>query len=310
MTLLKYRSIKFGADRMEMIDQANAILDEYGAQGLDMTLRQLYYQFVARGLFANEDRNYGLLQRVISDGRLAGLVSWDAIQDRTRTLLGAGAFYNSPALAISSVADGYSKDLWADQDWRPEVWVEKEAQLGNISRVCNELRIQYFASRGYNSQSEQWRAGQRFADMVRRGQRPIVFDLRDHDPSGVHMTTDNRERLEMFAGVPVIVQRLALNMDQVLEVNPPPNPAKLTDSRVAGYVEYMEGLGHGDLSDTSWELDALSPTYIRDLITGAVNMVRDQSRWENALALEISEREYLQHLVDTLEGGTEDDDED
>lgn len=302
MTLLRYRNIRFGADRMAMIDAANVILDEYSLQGLDMTLRQLYYQFVARGLFANEDRNYGLLQRVISDGRLAGLVSWDAIQDRTRTLMGAGAFYNSPALAIQSVAEGYSKDLWADQDWRPEVWVEKEAQLGNISRVCNELRIQYFASRGYNSQSEQWRAGQRFADMVRRGQRPIVFDLRDHDPSGVHMTQDNRERLEMFAGVPVVVQRLALNMDQVLEVNPPPNPAKLTDSRVTGYQEYMEGLGHGDLADTSWELDALSPTYIRDLITNAVEMVRDPIRWENALALEVSEQEYLQHLVDTLDG--------
>lgn len=146
--------------------------------------------------------------------------------------------------------------------------------------------------------------GQLCADYIRRGQRPLGLDLRDHDPSGVNMTEDNRARLEEFAGTPIIVQRLALNMNQVLEVNPPPNPAKLTDSRVAGYQTYMEALGHGDLADTSWELDALSPTYIRDLITGAVKMVRDEVAWEAALSLEISEREYLGHIVETL-GETE-----
>ena len=82
--------------------------------------------------------DYDKLQRLVNDGRMAGLISWDAIQDRTREVRGAGAYHNSPALAIASVADGYSKDLWADQPWRPLVVVEKDAQLGNISRVCND----------------------------------------------------------------------------------------------------------------------------------------------------------------------------
>ena len=307
-TYLKYTDIAFRKDRMEMIADANVILDEYGRQGLDMTLRQLYYQFVARGLFANNDVNYDKLQRLVNDGCMAGLISWDAIQDRTREVRGAGAYHNSPALAIASVADGYSKDLWADQPWRPLVVVEKDAQLGNISRVCNDEGIQYFSSRGYNSQSEQWRLGQLCARYIRDGQRPLILDMRDHDPSGLDMTRDFRERLELFAGTPVTVSRIALNINQVIEFSPPDNPAKLTDGRIEDYKAYMREAGYSDLQDTSWELDALAPDYIRDLIHQNVDRVRDKMLWEQALTKEEQEREYLRHLVG-LAGGQMDDDQ-
>lgn len=285
----KYRDINFRAAALEMIDQANKIIAEYEAQNLDLTLRQLYYQFVGRGLLGNTDKNYKQLQSVISDGRIAGLVSWTAIEDRTRNLMGLDNF-SSPGQAINRLARAYRRDLWAEQPWRPEVWVEKEALVGVIQGICNELRVDFFACRGYNSQSEQWRAGQRFARYQMKGQRPIVFHLGDHDPSGLDMTRDNRDRLEMFAGVPVMVQRLALNMKQVEELNPPPNPAKLTDVRAAAYVE--------EFGDSSWELDALSPTYIRDLIRDAVRRVRDEELWELSLGKEMSEVRLMEQFAE------------
>lgn len=298
-TYLEYVPKRFNRESLETIDQANDIIAEYEAQGLDMTLRQLYYQMVSRGIIPNRDTAYNRLKGLISDGRLAGIVSWTAIVDRTRNLMGVTT-YDNPKQVINNAAESYKRDLWVDQPFRPEVWVEKEALVGVIQGICVQLRVDFFAVRGYNSQSEQWRAGQRFADYVRRGQRPIVFHLGDHDPSGVDMTRDNRERLEMFAGVPINVQRLALNMDQVEELNPPPNPAKRLDRRIDEYRRYMMDIGHGDKDDTSWELDALPPTYIRDLITNAVRRVRNEELWDAALAREANEIQMLKDFAETM----------
>lgn len=294
----QYKDIKFRADALKVIDTANKIIGEYEAQGLDLTLRQLYYQFVGRGLLGNNDTNYKMLQRVVSDGRLAGLVSWTSIEDRTRNRQGHRTFTTPRKAYEALVREGdrwqYRRDLWADQPWRPEVWVEKEALVGVIQGICNQLRVDFFACRGYNSQSEQWRAGQRFAGYQGKGQRPIVFHLGDHDPSGIDMTRDNRDRLEMFAGTPVMVQRLALNMAQVEELRPPPNPAKLSDARAADYV--------AQFGDSSWELDALSPTYIRDLIKRAVDRVRDEDAWERSLEREMSEVRMMEQYAEDMGG--------
>lgn len=286
----------FRPEAKAMIEQANEIIAEYEKAGFSLTLRQLYYQFVARGLLPNKQANYDRLGGLLSDARLAGLVSWAAIEDRTRNLQGLNTVAG-PAQAVKQARDGYRRDLWQDQPWRPEVWIEKEALVGVIGGICNTLRVDFFACKGYNSQSEQWRAGRRFGRYVQKGQRPIVFHLGDHDPSGLDMTRDNRDRLSLFAGAPVMVQRLALNMAQVRQYNPPPNPAKITDSRAAAYMAE-----HGD---ESWELDALSPAVISDLIEQAVLKVRDESLWDAALAREATERDMLDNIIEELGGAEE-----
>lgn len=282
---------KFRPEALATIQVANEIIAEYEARGYPLTLRQLYYQFVARGRLPNTVESYTRLGDVVSQGRLAGLVSWTAIEDRTRQLRGIHTL-RGPGEAVRQARDGYARDLWADQPWRPEVWVEKAALEGVVGGICSRLRVDFFACRGYNSQSEQWRAGQRFAGYVLKGQRPIVFHLGDHDPSGIDMTRDNRDRLSLFAGTPVHVVRLALNRDQIDRYNPPPNPAKLSDSRAADYVAR-----HGE---SSWELDALDPDVIRRLIEEAVGQVRDEGRWSVALAQEAADKDELDELVEEL----------
>jgi len=101
---------KFRQEALDIIEAANKIITEYECDGHDMTLRQLYYQFVARGLFENADKNYSKLGSIINDGRLAGLVSWTAIDDRGRNLKGLSTF-TGPDAAIKSVLMKYTKRL-------------------------------------------------------------------------------------------------------------------------------------------------------------------------------------------------------
>jgi hypothetical protein len=298
MTYRCYVEKKFNAERSELIRQSNIIIEEYQRKGLTMTLRQLYYQMVSRNVFANDDKNYDKLGSTISDARIAGLVSWTAIEDRTRFLRGRN-FFDNPGQAFRQARENYMIDRWAGQEWRPEVWIEKDALIGVIENVCHELCVDYFSCRGYSSQSEQWRAGRRFAGYVAKGQRPIVFHLGDHDPDGIDMTRDNQARLSLFAGVQITVVRLALNRDQIDRYNPPPNPAKKTSAR---YEAYYNQTG----TESSWELDALAPDVISNLIQSSVQRIRNAQLWEERLAEEAEDKDSMDIAIENLGGGTND----
>ena len=280
----------FTAATLNVIGLASEIIAEYLSQGFKLTLRQLYYQFVARDLLPNTQRSYKRLGTIISNARLAGLVDWDAIEDRTRNLRQL-PFWDSPADILMSVVASYRQDLWQGQKHRFEVWIEKEALVGVIERVCNELGIAYFACRGYVSQSEQYAAGKRLLSYLDEGSVTILH-LGDHDPSGLDMTRDNDDRLTMFSHyLPgVAVQRIALNRDQVRQYDPPPNPAKMTDSRYYGYI-----LEHGH---SSWELDALEPAVIAQLIRDAVLPLRDDDLYQQVVDSQEHDRTILRAVRD------------
>ena len=129
-----FTTVNFRAKTMAMIDQANEILEEYAAQGFVLTLRQLYYQFVARSFLANDDREYGRLGRAMTDARRAGLVDWDNIEDRTRELETFSS-WGSPADILYGAARSYQENLWLDQLRRPEVWIEKAVFSGSNPSV-------------------------------------------------------------------------------------------------------------------------------------------------------------------------------
>jgi len=283
MPKICYATRRFSRTSANMIDDANSIFAEYHAAGYVLTLRQLYYQFVSRDLLPNTVQSYKRLGSVINDARLAGLVDWELMEDRTRRLKESPSWRN-PASIVSACAAQFRIDKWAKQSCRPEVWIEKDALAGVFERVCSELQVPYFSCRGYASQSEMWVAGQRLARWVKAGQTPVIFHFGDHDPSGIDMTRDNRTRLELFMGG-VELKRLALNMDQVEEHRPPPNPAKTTDSRYAGYIELY---GH-----ESWELDALPPDMLAGLVRDAVTAIRDEELWSAAVSEEEEHRRLL-----------------
>ena len=89
----------------------------------------------------------------------------------------------------------------------------------------------------------------------------------------------------MFEAYDVEFHRLALNMDQVELYNPPPNPAKLTDSRCMGYIK--------EYGEECWELDALEPSVISDVIRENVERHRDDAQYQAVIRREKQEREQL-----------------
>ena len=277
-----YKAFRF--ETREIIEIANEIIGEYMAEGFTLTVRQLYYQFVARDLIANTQQSYHRLGSIISDGRLAGLIDWNAIEDRTRNLSSI-AHWVHPSDIVKAAADQFRRDKWVDQTYRPEVWIEKEALTGVIEPTCRKLDIPFFACRGYVSQSEMWTHAMRLKQFMIEGQVPVIIHLGDHDPSGIDMTRDILDRQHLFRGRTEI-KRIALNFDQIEEFNPPPNPAKMTDSRFNQYV-----LEYGD---QSWELDALDPKTLARLITETVLRMRDDDKWNKQTRLETEYRECLQ----------------
>lgn len=285
MPRICYRRKKFSTDRMDKINKANAIIEEYSDKGYELTLRQLYYQFVSRDFIANNMREYKNLGEVINDARLAGLIDWNAIVDLTRSLKML-SHWDDPANAIDSIAWQYRIDKWATQPYRVEVWMEKDAVSNIVAPICQKLDVPYFSCRGYTSQSEMWEAGQRLARHRARKQTPFVIHLGDHDPSGKDMTRDIIDQLKEFSGRTIDVSRIALNMDQIEQYSPPPNPAKLTDSRAAEYIR--------EFGDESWELDALTPEVMTGLIQDAVLGVRDEDLWAEAEEREANEKAELE----------------
>lgn len=282
MTKICYKPKKFHKSSRVIIRQAEEIIEEYESQGYDLTLRQLYYQFVARDYISNTQKSYDKLGRIINDARLAGLLSWGSIEDRTRNLQEVST-WESPYRILKDAQYAFRLEKWEHQDSYFEAWVEKDALVGILDRICNRLEIPYMACRGYMSASEMWEAANRFEVKIREGKNVVLLHLGDHDPSGLDMSRDILERLQLFLGYHgfedlIEVRRIALNMRQVRQYNPPPNPAKVTDSRFAEYRDQ-----HGD---ESWELDALAPNVISELIEKEIDLVIDRESWDDLVEQE------------------------
>lgn len=332
---IAYETKRFATETLAAIAQANEILEEYEAQGFDLTLRQLFYQHVARGLIPNTERSYKRLGSIVNDARLAGLIDWDHIVDRTRNVRSI-QHWDDPADIIDATARSYKVDLWEKQGDYVEVWIEKDALVGVIAGVSDELDVPYFSCRGYTSQSEMWSASQRLLEQMLKGKRVTILHLGDHDPSGIDMTRDIRDRLNLFVGSDyardrirqdddwdsyseanrsstirqwareamdrLTVNRIALNKDQVDQYRPPPNPAKLSDSRAESYVL--------DYGYESWELDALPPNVLSALVRESIEALIEGGAWDAAVDREQEGQQLLRQasqrwteIVESLNGG-------
>ena len=284
----KYQDFRFTAKTLELINDVQQIIEEYQSAGYSLTLRQVYYQLVARGLIENTDRSYRIVGNAVNDGRLAGMIDWHAIEDRTRYIR-TNSHWNTPADIIKSAAYSYYLDHWKDMENYVEVWVEKDALVGIVQDVCKKWDVPCFSCRGYTSQSEMWAASQRFIDKQDEGKDNFLIHLGDHDPSGIDMTRDINDRLQYF-GANVGVNRIALNRDQINTYKPPPNPAKITDSRAADYIKK-----HGK---TSWELDALRPEVLTDLIEDEIMGYMDRGEFERVKTQILEGKLQLNKLCD------------
>lgn len=304
---------RFSIESQAIIASAESILDRYAEQGYDLSLRQLYYQFIAADLFPaswidaaynlknglppdtkNTEKNYKNLGGIISDARLAGLLDWDMIKDRGRELI-TQSHWDSPQAIIEASAAQFRIDKWADQSNHIEVMVEKQALEGVLIPVCEEVGVPFIANKGYSSSSALYEAGLRMVAAMRDNKNICVIYLGDHDPSGIDMSRDVQDRLRLFTHYTdgdeqcVNLYRVALNLPQIKILRPPPNPAKITDSRAADYISRF--------GESSWELDAIEPKALAKLVRDQVIGLRDDRKWQVALQREQSMKDELLALA-------------
>lgn len=292
-----FTSRDFKPKTLKLIQQAQDLIDEYERDGIDLTLRALYYRLnstLGNDVFPNNYRQYKNFCETMLNAREAGLVSWKAFVDVTRNLQpnGYGPGLESPREVFEDLAGQFWVDRHLGQEVYIEVWVEKDGQLGNIRRVCERWNVPSYSCRGYNSATEEYHAAKRFEEKAAEGLRCVLLYAGDHDPSGVNMTEDHRTRLAKYGGgVDVDVRRVLLNWDQIKEFNPPPAFAKPKDSRTEAYIE-MFG------TEDCWEMEAMEPRTIARVIEEVIKSLLDVDLYLAQLKKERRGKAYLRAIED------------
>lgn len=282
----KYSDCKFTAKSLLLINKINEIVADY--PGYNLTLRQIYYQLVATGDIENTMRNYKKIGNVVNKARLAGLIDWDKIADRTRNCAGRDNFFMTPKDVIINAAEQFRLGRWFNQPNYLEVWVEKDAQIDTVARACFDTDTVQFSCRGYCSQTAMREAAQRFIYEWEYGRDCHLLYCGDFDPSGLDMRRDIADRLKFFGAI-VDIQCIALTDTQIQEFKPPTNPAKITDSRAKKFI--------ADYGEYSWELDALPPRYIEHLIKAEIDTFIDRNILTETLQLEAAMRSDFQFIA-------------
>lgn len=310
MTKHAYVTKRFRPESMDRIRECNAIIERYEKQNLRLTLRQMYYQLVSKNIIPNVEKSYKTLGKLVSEARLAGLMSWEAIEDRIRTPKVPQQFDSLADLA-KAASQAYRLPRWEGQDSYVELWVEKDALAGVLAPIAREYHVTLMVNRGYSSTSAMYESAQRFLehrftsilpedegkalqDSRRPGEkvrRMHLLYLGDHDPSGEDMVRDVGARLRIF-GADVRVRKVALTMNQVEEYGPPPNPAKMTDSRASSYVDK-----HGN---ESWEVDAIPPEELARIIRSSLDALVDKPKMERVKRREEQDKKRLREAVKEL----------
>ena len=275
----QFTDVKFQRQVREKLYQVENICNEYSK----LTLRQLYYQLVSRGIIPNNTKEYGKLSYLLTKARMGGIIDWDIIEDRTRSDRIPYWVYGIRD-ALQDTIDFYRLDRMKGQENYIEVWVEKDALSGVLYEITKQYHIRLIVNKGYSSTTFMHNAYQR----IGRNNNPCILYIGDHDPSGLDMVRDIGDRLLGF-GVTVSVEHIALTMDQIQEYNPPPNPAKMTDTRAKEYVAI-----HGN---SSWEVDALPPDVLNEILEDRILELIDESLYKKIMESEKRDIEKMREFV-------------
>lgn len=321
---IKFRDIRLSKANKERLNIINSIIGEYQEQGYKLTLRQLYYQLVSRDVVPNKQAEYAKLSTLLKEGRMSGVVDWDAIEDRLRSPESPASF-SSPEEILRAAANQYQLPRMEGQDNYVEVWVEKDALSGVLSRVTRKYHVPILVNRGYSSVSAMFDSYGRFRDALESGKTITILYLGDYDPSGIDMIRDVRDRIleflhncntvdlyyyweyaretgaieeywkplkiewinGMFQVIPI-----ALTREQIDQYNPPPNPAKVKDPRAKDFISKF--------GSTSWEVDALRPEVLNQILTHAIEELIDIDLYNHVVSKEQRDKDKLISLKQYL----------
>ena len=285
-----FRDTNFREKSLRLIGECNHVIKEYQQQGLRLTLRQLYYQLVVQNIIPNKERSYKNLTGLVTDARMAGMMDWDALEDRVRVPRIPNDFRDLDHLTDAALAS-YKLDRWKGQENYVELWVEKDALAGILAPIAREYHITLMVNKGYSSMSAMYESSYRFKEKADQGKELHLLYLGDHDPSGEDMVRDIADRLETF-GATLEVNKIAITKAQVNRHKPPPNPAKFSDPRATAYIAE-----HGPVS---WEVDALPPRVLTTVIEQEIEALVDMDLMDEVKEQEERDKKLLLTAVSSV----------
>ena len=248
-----------------------------------VTVRQVFYQMVSRGLVPKSEASYnGVIGRLLRDMRRDGELPYRWIADNTRWMRKPTS-YSDMATMLESSIDLYRRDLWQHQDAYVEVWLEKDALSGVLYPVTSRWDVPLMVTRGYPSLSFLHTA----AEAIQEQDKPCyLYYLGDHDPSGVDIPNKVIDGLrDMAPEAEIQFEVLAVLPEQIEEFNLPTRPTKKSDTRAKTFV------------GESVEVDAIPPVTLRGIVEDAILRHVDGDRYERFQLVEEAERETLASFV-------------
>jgi hypothetical protein len=266
----------YPASRVKRYRRTNAELDAIDEAIINIVEAE------APGLIPKTEAAYDLIGRQLLKLRRAGRIPYDQITDGTRYVLRPTTHSRLDRM-LRNAAQSYRRALWDNQDMEVQIFVEKDAISGVVSEVTEEWDVPLAVVRGYASESFAYT----LAESVQEAGKPVfIYQLGDHDPSGLDAWRDLQRKVRAFApDAEVIFERLAVTPEQIVELSLPTRPTKQTDSRASRF----EG--------ESVEVDAIPSTVLRSLVREAIVQHIDEDQFDITLAAEQSERAILSRMA-------------
>jgi hypothetical protein len=247
-----------------------------------VTVCGVFYRVEAAGMVEKTDAGYALVGRQLLKLRRSGGVPYAAITDGTRFLRKPRSWYDLDQM-LDDAAASYRRALWNDQSVDVHIFSEKDAITGVVYPVTEAWDVNLGVLRGYASESFAWNVA---AGLVIHAEVPVyMYQLGDHDPSGVDAWREFEEKVRGFApDAEVYFERLAVTPEQVNEYGLPTRPTKPTDSRAARF------------NGGSVEVDAIPPTELRRIVRQAITQHIDPEALRQTRIAEESERELFARM--------------
>ena len=241
---------------LELLEQVQKIMGSYD---FALTLRQIYYQLVAKQIIPNKQNYYHKLSRLCVMGRDEGILPEEGFADRLREVDKLSSWVDLNEF-METVRRSYHKDKWQNQDRYLEIWTEKDALRGVLSQVTYQYDVSLMVARGQLSRTAIYEASKRYK--IKSDKECYLYYCGDFDPSGLSIYESIKERLSDF-GVFINYERIALTQKQIEKYQLPSDPGKKTDPN---YNKFVSLYG----SDMVVELDSLPPDVLRDIIKDCI----------------------------------------
>ncbi|MET8142672.1 hypothetical protein ABZU32_20390 [Sphaerisporangium sp. NPDC005288] len=264
---------------LESIDQAivEAILADY-----PVTLRGVFYRVESAGVVDKSDDGYRLVGRQLLKLRRAGVVPYHYITDGTRWITRPTTHTDLDQM-LADAATSYRRSLWHSQPVDVHIFTEKDAISGVILPVTQQWDVPLGVLRGFASESFAWSVAR---TIEASGKLTYVYQLGDHDPSGLDAWRDFTEKVVQFAPTsPIMFERLAVTLPQIANLRLPTRPTKRTDSRARGF--------RGE----SVEVDAIPARMLRQLVEDAITRHIEPEALRLTRVAEESERSILTQIA-------------